>query len=78
MDTHATVRMLTGTAEEPAVAMVDAAQNAVATDHGRELATRPDLDRLREVQRADLATLRPGRYAHARESGHVRRAPDSG
>ena len=58
MDTHAAVRMLTaaGADETLAVAVVDVAQNAAA-DQGRELSPRSDLDHLREVQRADLATL---------------------
>lgn len=58
MDTHAAVRMLTaaGADETLAVAVVDVAQNAAA-DHGRELSTRSDLDRLREAHRADLAAL---------------------
>ena len=58
VDTHAALRMLTGggAAEALAPAVVDVAQNAAA-DHGREFATRDDLDRLREVQRADLSPL---------------------
>ncbi len=58
MDTHAAVRMLTaaGADETLAVAVVNVAQNAAA-DHGHELATRSDLDHLRDVQRGDLASL---------------------
>ena len=56
MDTHAAVRMLTAADADEALAVAVVAQNAAA-DHGRELATRSDLDRLREVQRADLAVL---------------------
>ena len=58
MHTHAAVRMLTtaGADEALAVAAVGVAQNAAA-DHGRELATRSDLDHQREVLRADLAAL---------------------
>lgn len=60
MDTHAAVRMLTvaGADKTLAVAVVDVAQNAAA-DHGRELATRSDLDHLGEVQRADPLGCRP-------------------
>ena len=58
MDTHAAVKTLTaaGADEVLAVAVVDVARNAAA-DHGRELATRADLDNLRESHRADLAAL---------------------
>ena len=58
MDTYAAVRMLTaaGADEVLAVAVVDVAQNAAA-DHRTTLATRSDLNHLREVQGADLAAL---------------------
>ena len=58
MDTHAAVRMLTaaGADEALAVAVVDVAQSAAA-DHGRELATRADLEHQREAHRADMAAL---------------------
>ena len=42
-----------------AVAGVDVAQNAAA-DHDRELASRSDLDHLREVQRPHLGALEAG------------------
>ena len=84
MDTRATVRMLSaaGAEEALAVAVVDVAQNAAA-DHGRELATRADLDHLREVQRADLAALEPrlksfrrsDAGAHTRDPRRIRRDP---
>ena len=58
MDTHAAVRMLTaaGAEEALAVAVVDVAQNAAA-DHGRELATRSDLDHLAALE--GLAAVGP-------------------
>jgi len=48
--------MSTVGADEPLAVAVVVAQNAAA-DHGREVATRSDLDHLREVQRTDLAAL---------------------
>ena len=45
-----------GADEALAVAVVDVAQSA-ATDHGRELATRADLEHQREAHGADMAAL---------------------
>lgn len=45
-----------GADEALAVAVVDVAQGAAA-DHGRELATRADLEHQREARRADMAAL---------------------
>ena len=58
-DTHAAVKMLTGAgaSEEIAVAVVDVAQGAAA-EQGRELATRADIETLRETTRADIKELR--------------------
>lgn len=67
-DTHAAVKTLTaaGAAEDLAVAVVDVARTA-AGEHDRELATRADLDNLREATRADIASVR-GDVEHHREA----------